>query len=185
MTIMKTTKTAVLAAIASVLTVTPGVTSAQIACPPEVEAAKNNLNARQTAKPAPRQLVGARSQDVQAPRAEQQQAPRGQDVQAPRGRDVQAPRGQDVQAPRGQDVQAPRGQDVQAPRGEPIQAPRTPTGARQEQDGRGSASPETITITLDRAQRLVADAEGACARNDMAGASSIAKMALDLMKTLD
>jgi hypothetical protein len=177
MTIMKTTKTAVLAAIASVLTVTPGVTSAQIACPPEVEAAKNNLNARQAAKPAPRQLVGARSQDVQAPRAEQQQAPRGQDVQAPRG--------QDVQAPRGQDVQAPRGQDVQAPRGEPIQAPRTPTGARQEQDGRGSASPETITITLDRAQRLVADAEGACARNDMAGASSIAKMALDLMKTLD
>jgi hypothetical protein len=79
----------------------PATGSAQFQCPPVVQQALDMLNAKtQSAAAIPRQLAGARSQDVQVPR--------GQDVQAPRGQDVQAPRGQDVQAPRGQDVQAPR-----------------------------------------------------------------------------
>lgn len=92
-------------------------------CPPEVAQARTLLNraaavkktpARGQETQAPRELAGAKSQDVQAPRGQEVQAPKGQEVQAPRGKqDVQAPRGQEVQAPRGkQDVQAPRLDDA-------------------------------------------------------------------------
>src|SRR5215471_16019009 len=100
----------------------PALASAADKCPAELAQAKSMLNkaaaSAKTSTTAPRQLAGARTQDVQAPRTA------AQDVQAPRtaSQDVQAPRtgAQDVQAPRtaSQDVQAPRtaSQDVQAPR---------------------------------------------------------------------
>jgi hypothetical protein len=69
----------------------PDLGTAQTACPPEVEQAKEMLNQKQKAevKPedvaAPRSMAGAR-QDIQSPRG-------NQDVQSPRGnQDVQSPR---------------------------------------------------------------------------------------------
>lgn len=79
-------------------------------CPPEVAQAKALLSRAAAAKKTP-----ARGQETQAPR--QLAGAKPQDVQAPRGQEVQAPKGQEVQAPRGQEVQAPRGkQEIQAPR---------------------------------------------------------------------
>jgi hypothetical protein len=89
-----------LATLALLAVVGPAASPAQQRCA-DVESAKVALNA----KPAGRQPMAARSQDVQAPR--------NQDIQAPRNQDIQAPRNQDVQAPRNQDVQAPRGQAAQ------------------------------------------------------------------------
>ena len=88
----------------------PVLASAADKCPAELAQAKSMLNkaaaSAKTTTTAPRQLAGARTQDVQAPRTA------SQDVQAPRtaSQDVQAPRtgAQDVQAPRGQDEQATR-----------------------------------------------------------------------------
>jgi hypothetical protein len=154
----------------------PGLASAADKCPAELAQAKSMLNkatasAKTTATAAPRQLAGARSQDVQAPRTASQdvQAPRtsSQDVQAPRtaSQDVQAPRtgAQDVQAPRtaSQDVQAPRtaSQDVQAPRGQDEQAAR-----------------------LSSARKLIGEAEAACKKGDMATSSSKAKEAIAQLK---
>jgi hypothetical protein len=144
-------------------------------CPAELAQAKSMLNkaaaSAKTGTTAPRQLAGARSQDVQAPRTGSQdvQAPRtsAQDVQAPRtgAQGVQAPRtgAQDVQAPRtgSQDVQAPRtgSQDVQAPRGQDQQAAR-----------------------LDTARKLIGEAEAACKKGDMATSSSKAKEAIAQLK---
>ena len=140
-------------------------------CPSEVAEAKSMLSkataaakkmtARGQETQAPRQLAGAKPQDVQAPRGQEIQAPKQQDVQAPRGKqqDVQAPRGQDVQAPKQQDVQAPRGQDVQAPRAQETQAPR-----------------------LTNARKLVREAEAACKKGDMALSASKAKEAMELLK---
>jgi hypothetical protein len=112
----------------------PGVSSAQTACPMEVETAKTMLKQKQMAAraptsdkevQAPRTLAGARvDQQLQAPRSGDQQ------IQAPRSGDqqVQAPRSgdQQIQAPRSgdQQIQAPRSGDRQ------IQAPRTLAGAR-------------------------------------------------------
>src|SRR5262245_10779957 len=90
-------------AIAAMVAAAPAGVHAQIGCPPEVQAAKDALQARQVAgtqSAAPRQLVGSRTDTTEAPRAQDVQAPRSQDVQAPRSQDVQAPRSQDVQAPR-------------------------------------------------------------------------------------
>jgi hypothetical protein len=144
----------------------PALASAADKCPAELAQAKSMLNkaaasAKTTATAAPRQLAGARSQDVQAPRTA------SQDVQAPRtaAQDVQAPRtgAQDVQAPRtaSQDVQAPRtaSQDVQAPRGQDEQAAR-----------------------LSSARKLIGEAEAACKKGDMATSSSKAKEAMAQLK---
>jgi hypothetical protein len=194
------TKTA-LSLIALMVAVAPIPASAQVACPPEVQAAKSALKTRQDAMAKaspPRTPAGARTpeaaprgQSVEAPREEPVQAPRGQSVEAPREEPVQAPRGQSVQAPREEPVQAPRGQSVQAPREEPVQAPRgasaqaprAPAGA-QEQDARGAASPGSA-MKLDQAAQLVKDAEAACATNDMTRASASAKAALEVLKSLE
>ncbi|HEX7786896.1 MAG TPA: hypothetical protein VF653_11820 [Methylomirabilota bacterium] len=74
----------------------PAAGQAQQICA-DVESAKLAL----AAKPATRNPMATRTQDVQAPR---QQG----DMQAPRSQDIQAPRNQDIQAPRSQDIQAPR-----------------------------------------------------------------------------
>jgi len=181
--------------IAAVLLLAPPLALAAEKCPTEVSQAKAMLNkAGAAATKAPRELAGARSQDVQAPRTPSQdvQAPRtpSQDVQAPRtpSQDVQAPRtpSQDVQAPRtpSQDVQAPRtrtqdaaprtsSQDVQAPRtaSQDVQAPRTASGGQGEQSSR-----------VSNAQQLVKDAEAACKTGDMTTASAKAREAMALLK---
>ena len=89
-----------LATLALLAVLGPSASPAQQRCA-DVESAKIALKA----KPAGRQPMAARSQDVQAPR--------NQDVQAPRNQDIQAPRSQDIQAPRSQDIQAPRSQAAQ------------------------------------------------------------------------
>jgi hypothetical protein len=81
-----------LATLALLAVVGPAASPAQQRCA-DVESAKVALNA----KPAGRQPMAARSQDVQAPRSQDVQAPRNQDIQAPRNQDVQAPRGQAAQ----------------------------------------------------------------------------------------
>jgi hypothetical protein len=121
-------------------------------------ASKSTTAARQDPQ-APRQLAGAKAQDVQAPRSTTQ------DVQAPRSttQDVQAPRSttQDVQAPRSttQDVQAPKTQAAQAPRSQDEQASR-----------------------VAKARKLIADSEAACKKGDMAASASKAKEAMGLLK---
>jgi len=153
----------------------PALASAADKCPAELAQAKSMLNkaaaSAKTTTTAPRQLAGARTQDVQAPRTA------SQDVQAPRtaSQDVQAPRtgAQDVQAPRtaSQDVQAPRtaSQDVQAPRtaSQDVQAPR----AQDEQAAR-----------LSSARKLIGESEAACKKGDMATSSSKAKEAMAQLK---
>ena len=89
-----------LATLALLAVLGPSASPAQQRCA-DVESAKTALKA----KPAGRQPMAARSQDVQAPR--------NQDVQAPRTQDIQAPRNQDIQAPRSQDIQAPPSQAAQ------------------------------------------------------------------------
>ena len=161
--------------IAAVLLLAPPLALAAEKCPTEVSQAKAMLNkAGAAATKAPRELAGARSQDVQAPRTP------SQDVQAPRtpSQDVQAPRtpSQDVQAPRTrtQDA-APRtsSQDVQAPRtaSQDVQAPRTASGGQGEQSSR-----------VSNAQQLVKDAEAACKTGDMTTASAKAREAMALLK---
>jgi len=153
----------------------PALASAVDKCPAELAQAKSMLDkaaaSAKTSTTAPRQLAGARTQDVQAPRTA------AQDVQAPRtgSQDVQAPRtgAQDVQAPRtaSQDVQSPRNasQDVQAPRtaSQDVQAPR----AQDEQAAR-----------LSSARKLIGEAEAACKKGDMAISSSKAKEAIAQLK---
>ena len=168
-------KTLLMTGIIVALLGTPALASAADKCPAELAQAKSMLNkaaaSAKTTTTAPRQLAGARTQDVQAPRTASQdvQAPRtaSQDVQAPRtgSQDVQAPRtaSQDLQAPRttSQDVQAPRAtsQDVQAPRGQDEQATR-----------------------LSSARKLIGEAEAACKKGDMATSSSKAKEAIAQLK---
>ena len=192
--------------IAAVLLLAPPLALAAEKCPTEVSQAKAMLNkAGAAATKAPRELAGARSQDVQAPRTPSQdvQAPRtpSQDVQAPRtpSQDVQAPRtpSQDVQAPRtpSQDVQAPRtpSQDVQAPRtpSQDVQAPRTPsqdvqaprTPSQDVQAPRtASSGPGEQSSRVSNAQQLVKDAEAACKTGDMTTASAKAREAMALLK---
>jgi hypothetical protein len=172
--------------VAGMLVAIPFAASAQVLCPPEVQAARQALNIAKANVPG-RTLAGARSeqeaprgQSVQAPREEPLQAPRGQSVQAPRDEQQQAPRGQSVQAPREEPLQAPRGQSVQAPREEPLQAPRSAETSPARSESPGAASPGGPT-TVERAERLVHDAEAACAVNDMPRATSSAKAALELL----
>ncbi len=186
---MKTMCAAVLAAALLTLPSAPTALAAE-KCPPEVAEAKAMLSkataaakkpiARGQETQAPRQLAGAKPQDVQAPRGQDVQAPRGQDVQAPRGQDVQAPRGQDVQAPRGQDVQAPRAkqQDVQAPKQQDVQAPR----GQQEIQAPRAKQQDVQAPRLTNARKLVREAEAACKKGDMALSASKAKEAMELLK---
>ena len=83
-------KTLLMTGIIVALLGTPALASAADKCPAELAQAKSMLNkaaaSAKTTTTAPRQLAGARTQDVQAPRAT------SQDVQAPRGQDEQATR---------------------------------------------------------------------------------------------
>ena len=162
----------------------PSVVLAQKECPPEVAQAQAALkSAKVTAKSkavasgpqdvqAPRSQAGARTQDVNAPRTQDVNAPRTQDVNAPRTQDVNAPRTQDVNAPRTQDVNAPRTQDVNAPRTQDVNAPRK--GTVREQD--------IEAPRVKKAETLVSQAQAACKKGDMAGASAKAKQALAVLK---
>jgi hypothetical protein len=171
----------------------PGVSSAQTACPMEVETAKTMLKQKQMAAraptsdkevQAPRTLAGARvDQQLQAPRSgdQQIQAPRSgdQQIQAPRSGDqqIQAPRtgDQQIQAPRAgqQQIQAPRSgdQQIQAPRSgdQQIQAPRTLAGAK------------TSSADFKKAASLIKEAESACKVGNSGLASEKAKAAMELM----
>jgi hypothetical protein len=171
--------------VAALLTVPPFASAAD-KCPTELTEAKAMLSkasasTKKSATPsgqdaqAPRQLAGAKSQDIQAPRAQDVQAPRAQDIQAPRAQDVQAPRAQDIQAPRAQDVQAPRAQDIQAPRAQDVQAPRA-------QDIQAPRSPEEQASRVTKARKLIADAEAACKKGDMALSANKANEAKGLLK---
>jgi len=141
--------------IAALLLAMPPLALAADKCPAELSEAKAMLK-KATASAPPRQLAGARKQDVQAPRTP------SQDVQAPRTPS------QDVQAPRSsQDVQAPRtpSQDVQAPR--------TQAAAK--------TSPED-KARLDKVRKLISESEAACKKGDMALSTSKATEAMGLMK---
>ena len=154
-------------------------------CPAELSQAKSMFgkataaSSKAAAKPSP-QLAGARTQDIQAPRTG------SQDIQAPRtgSQDIQAPRtgSQDIQAPRtgSQDIQAPRtgSQDIQAPRtgSQDIQAPRT--GSQDIQAPRSADN----KARLDKARKLISDAEAACKKGDMALSTSKATEAMALLK---
>ena len=109
-------KTYTMVLVAALLTLPP-IALAADKCPTELSeakamlgkataAAKKSATALRQDTQAPRQLAGAKAQDVQAPRSQEIQAPRGQEVQAPKTKASDAP--QDIQVPRGQDVQAPR-----------------------------------------------------------------------------
>lgn len=138
----------------------PSVVLAQKECPPEVAQAQAALkSAKVTSKS---KAVASGPQDVQAPRS--QAGARTQDVNAPRTQDVNAPRTQDVNAPRTQDVNAPRTQDVNAPR----------KGTVREQD--------IEAPRVKKAETLVSQAQAACKKGDMAGASAKAKQALAVLK---
>ncbi|HEY7540805.1 MAG TPA: hypothetical protein VIF11_11730 [Methylomirabilota bacterium] len=198
-------KTCTIAIVATLLSVPPLVSAAD-KCPAELSQAKTMLGKATAASSktaataqAPRQLAGAKAQDIQAPRAQDVQAPRAQDVQAPRAQDVQAPRAQDVQAPRAQDVQAPRAQDLQAPRAQDVQAPRgqdvqAPRAqdiqAPRAQTPKGTDTPPDIQVPrgpvdkarLDNARKLISESEAACKKGDMALSTSKAREAMGLLK---
>ncbi len=180
-------KTCTMVIVAALLSVPPLATAAD-KCPAELSQAKSMLGKATTAaKAPPRQLAGARAQDIQAPRTGSQdiQAPRSgsQDIQAPRAgsQDIQAPRtgSQDIQAPRAgsQDIQAPRtgSQDIQAPR---AQAPKGKDTPDDIQEPRGADN----KARLDRARKLISDSEAACKKGDMALSTSTAKEAMALLK---
>ena len=153
----KTCTTMIVAALLSV----PSLVAAADKCPAELSQAKAMLGKATTAPSttsatAPRQLAGAKMQDIQAPRAG------SQDIQAPRtgSQDIQAPRtGSDIQAPR---AQAPKGSDtppdIQEPRGADAKA------------------------RLDKARKLISDSEAACKKGDMALSSGKAKEAMGLLR---
>jgi hypothetical protein len=170
----------------------PSVVLAQKECPPEVAQAQAALkSAKVTAKSkavasgpqdvqAPRSQAGARTQDVNAPRTQDVNAPRTQDVNAPRTQDVNAPRTQDVNAPRTQDVNAPRTQDVNAPRTQDVNAPRTQDVKAPRKDKVKEQDIEAPRVK--KAETLVSQAQAACKKGDMAGASAKAKQALAVLK---
>ena len=188
---MKTTMLALLTAALTVSgTGSPDVVAAAQKCPPEVTQAQDALkNAQAVAKSkaaagpqdiqAPRSQAGARTQDVNAPRTQNVNAPRTQDVNAPRTQDVNAPRTQEVNAPRTQEVNAPRTQEVNAPRTQDVNAPRTQdVNAPRTQDVN---APRTDATTLKKAEGLVNQAQAACKKGDMTGATAKAKQALAVL----
>ena len=146
--------------VVAALLILPSLASAADKCPTELSQAKAMLS-KATAAPtkAPRQLAGAKSQDIQAPRTG------SQDIQAPRTGS------QDIQAPRtgSQDIQAPRtgSQDIQAPRG---------------QASKAISSSADEKARFDKVRKLISDAEVACKRGDMALSTSKAQEAMGLLK---
>jgi hypothetical protein len=183
----------------------PEVTQAQAALKDARAAAKNKVATGPQDVQAPRSQAGARTQDVNAPRTQNVNAPRTQDVNAPRTQDVNAPRTQDVNAPRTQDVNAPRTQDVNAPRTQDVNAPRTQdVNAPRTQDVNAPRTqdvnaPRTQDVNaprvpagnkqqntdaaarLKKAEGLVGQAQAACKKGDMTGATAKAKQALTLL----
>jgi hypothetical protein len=158
-------KTCTMTVVAALLAL-PSMALAADKCPTELSEAKAMLGkATATSKKSeaaqpPRQLAGAKTQDVQAPRAGTQ------DVQAPRAGTPPQANIQDVQAGRAGTQQAPRAstQDVQAPRAstQDVQAPRSENVAK--------------------ARKLIADSEAACKKGDMALSTGKAKEAMGLLK---
>jgi len=167
----------------------PEVTQAQAALKDARAAAKNKVATGPQDVQAPRSQAGARTQDVNAPRTQNVNAPRTQDVNAPRTQDVNAPRTQDVNAPRTQDVNAPRTQDVNAPRTQDVNAPRTQdVNAPRTQDVNAPRVPAgnkqqntDAAARLKKAEGLVGQAQAACKKGDMTGATAKAKQALALL----
>ena len=114
-------KTCTMTVVAALLAL-PSMALAADKCPTELSEAKAMLgkttatSKKSEAAQPPRQLAGAKTQDVQAPRAGTQ------DVQAPRAGTPPQANIQDVQAGRAGTQQAPRAstQDVQAPRSENV-----------------------------------------------------------------
>jgi hypothetical protein len=149
----------------------PSPVLAQKECPPEVAQAQAKLKSVQST--AKSKTVASGPQDVQAPRA--QAGARTQDVNAPRTQDVNAPRSQGVQAPRTQEVNATRTQDVNAPRTQNVNAPRT-------QDVNAPRTQGIDASRVTKAETLVSQAQAACKKGDMTGASAKAKEALALLK---
>ena len=178
-------------------------------CPPELKQAKAKLTSAQAAlkkaaKPddvqAPRAAAGFQGGSSEAPRTAAAAKP--DDVQAPRsaagfqGGSSEAPRTaaaakpDDVQAPRaaagfqGGSSEAPRTaaaakpDDVQAPRaaagfqGGSSEAPRTAAGART----------TDAQAKVTKASKLVAEAEQACKKGNMALSSEKSKAALAALK---
>jgi hypothetical protein len=199
-------KTATMTILAAFL-IAPSLASAADKCPSELTQAKSMLGKATststqksaTGTQAPRQLAGAKAQDIQAPRAQDIQAPRSQNIRAPRAQDIQAPRSQDIQAPRAQDIQAPRSQDAQAPRAQDIQAPRSQDvqapraqdiQAPRAQTPKASDTPQDIQVPrsaedkarYDKARKLISDSEAACKKGDMKLSASKANKAMGLLK---
>jgi hypothetical protein len=199
-------KTSTMAIVAALLSA-PLLASAADKCPAELSEAKAMLtkataaSKSTTASQPPRQLAGAKAQDIQAPRTGSQdiQAPRtgSQDIQAPRtgSQDIQAPRtgSQDIQAPRtgSQDIQAPRtgSQDIQAPRtgSQDIQAPRTGSQDIQaprtgSQDIQAPRSDKDQAARVSKARKLIGEADAACKKGDMALSANKANEAKGLLK---
>jgi hypothetical protein len=179
-------KTSTMAIVAALLSA-PLLASAADKCPAELSEAKAMLtkataaSKSTTASQPPRQLAGAKAQDIQAPRTG------SQDIQAPRtgSQDIQAPRtgSQDIQAPRtgSQDIQAPRtgSQDIQAPRtgSQDIQAPRTGS-----QDIQAPRSDKDQAARVSKARKLIGEADAACKKGDMTLSASKANEAKGLLK---
>jgi hypothetical protein len=123
--------------VAALLTVPPFASAAD-KCPTELSEAKAMLS----------KASASTKKSTTAP---------GQDAQAPR--QLAGAKSQDVQAPRAQGVQAPRAQDIQAPR-----------------------SPEEQASRVTKARKLIADAEAACKKGDMALSANKANEAKGLLK---
>jgi hypothetical protein len=70
-------------------------------------------------------------------------------------------------------VNAPRTQDVNAPRTQDVNAPRTKAGVKEQ---------DIDAPRLKKAEGLVGQAQAACKKGDMTGASAKAKQALTLLK---
>jgi hypothetical protein len=174
-------KTCTMVIVAALLSAPPLAMAAD-KCPAELSQAKSMLGKATAASSKagatpPRQLAGARAQDIQAPRTG------SQDIQAPRtgSQDIQAPRtgSQDIQAPRtgSQDIQAPRtgSQDIQAPRAQAPKGKDTPPDIQEPRSADNKAR-------LDKARKLISDAEAACKKGDMALSTSKATEAMVLLK---
>ena len=157
---------------------------AQKQCPAEVAQAEAALKSAKAAAKSKAEAGGP--QDVQAPRT--QAGSRTQEVNAPRTQDVNAPRTQEVNAPRTQEVNAPRGQGVNAPRTQEVNAPRTrDVNAQRTQDKQATTGGKVKEQDIDaprvkKAETLVSEAQAACKKGDMAGASAKAKQALATLK---
>jgi hypothetical protein len=136
-------------------------------CPPELMQAKTKLTSAQAAL-----KKAAKPDDVQAPRSAA--GFQGGSMEAPRTAATAKP--DDVQAPRS--AAAAKPDDVQAPRsaagfqGGSMEAPRTAAGART----------TDAEAKVAKARKLIAEAEQACKKGDMALSTEKSKTALATLK---